>query len=347
MGSHRSDPEATAWRPPHAIRRSRPRIPAPLVHVALFALTFATTSAAGAFAEGLDPFTDPTALQAGFPFSIALMTILLAHEMGHYGFARYHRVPATLPYFIPGLPVFIGTFGAFIRLRSLPTNRRALFDIGAAGPWAGLIVAVPAIVWGLTLSEIRPESTGAIGLIRGDTVAFLFEGGLVFGDSLLFRLLTHLTLGVSPDAVSMHPIAFAGWFGLFITFLNLLPVGQLDGGHVMYALFGARHRLVSRLALLLLLALGFLTRYEGWFFFAIFVSVLGVDHPPTADPVTPLDRKRRVLAWLTIAVFLLTFMRVPVNVVPPAMRFDAPGLEAGSRLLGGETVATGLRYGSP
>jgi membrane-associated protease RseP (regulator of RpoE activity) len=126
----------------------------------------------------------------------------------------------------------------------------------------------------------------------------------------------------------MHPIAFAGWFGLFVTFLNLLPVGQLDGGHVMYALLGPRHRWISRGALVLLLFLGFASRYEGWFFFAIVVSMLGVDHPPTADSDTPLDPKRRLLAWLTVAIFVATFMRVPVDVVQPTMRFEEDGLQA-------------------
>jgi len=345
MGAVPSEPRPAAWVPPaHAVPRRGGGFP--LVNILLFALTFATTSTAGAIAEGVDPFADLAAIRAGFPFSIALMSILLAHEMGHYFFTRYHRVPATLPYFLPGLPVFVGTFGAFIRLRALPRSRRALFDIGAAGPWAGLLVAVPAIVWGLSMSDVRPESAGASGLIRGDTVAFLFEGGLVFGDSLLFSLLSHLTLGVSPDAVSMHPVAFAGWFGLFVTFLNLLPVGQLDGGHVVYALFGRGHRWVARATLLLLLLLGFQSRYEGWFFFAIFVSMLGVDHPPTADADTPLDGKRRVLGWLTIVVFALTFMRVPVDVVAPSMQFEEPAMEAEAGLLAANPAVRGA-HGSP
>jgi membrane-associated protease RseP (regulator of RpoE activity) len=314
----------------------------PLIHLVLFAATFLTTSAAGAFAEGANLLADPAAIRLGFPFSIALMTILLSHEMGHYFFSRYHRVPVTLPYFLPGFPVFVGTFGAFIRLRSLPRDRRALFDIGAAGPWAGVIVAVPVIIWGLTMSDVRPEGVGSMGLIRGDPVQFLFEGGLVFGDSLLFSLLTHWTLGAPPDAVTLHPIAFAGWFGLFVTFLNLLPVGQLDGGHVVYALLGRRHRWVSRAALVLLLALGFWSRYEGWFFFAIVVSMLGVDHPPTADAATPLDGKRRVLAWMTVVMFFITFMRVPVDVVAPTMRFEEPPVEAkrGPPLLAAVDAAT-------
>ena len=315
----------------------------PLIHLVLFALTFVTTSAAGAFAEGANLLADPLAIRAGFPFSIALMTILLSHEMGHYFLSRYHRVPVTLPYFLPGFPLFVGTFGAFIRLRALPTNRRALFDIGAAGPWAGVIVAIPAIIWGLSMSEVRPDSVGSLGLIRGNPVQFLFEGGLVFGNSLLFSLLTHWTLGVSPEAVTMHPVAFAGWFGLFVTFLNLLPVGQLDGGHVIYALLGRRHRWVARVALVLVVVLGFWSRYEGWFFFAIAVSMLGVDHPATADSATPLDGKRRCLAWLTVVVFVLTFMRVPVDVVPAPLRFDNPPVETKrgeTRLLEAADAAT-------
>jgi deoxycytidylate deaminase/Zn-dependent protease len=314
----------------------------PFTHLLLFVLTFGTTSIAGALAEGANPFADPAAIRAGFPFSITLMSILLAHEMGHYFLSRYHGVPATLPYFLPGIPVFAGTFGAFIRLRALPRSRRALFDIGAAGPWAGVLVSLPAIVWGLAMSEVRPEIAGE-GLIRGSSTSFLFEGGFVFGDSLLFSLLTHWTLGVSPSSVSMHPIAFAGWFGLFVTFLNLLPVGQLDGGHVVYALFGRGHRLISRLALVLLVFLGFQTRYEGWFFFAIVVSALGVDHPLPADPYTPLDPVRRLLGWLTLVMFAMTFMRVPVDVVEPQIRFEDPAVEASNRAPG-VVSDIGVRY---
>ena len=274
---------ARPWERPVVVRRQR-RVP--LIHIVLFVCTFITTAMAGAFQVGADPLSDPASIRAGFPFAVTLLSILLVHELGHYTLATVHHVRATLPYFIPAPPILIGTFGAFIRMKSPPPNRRALFDVGAAGPWAGLIVAIPAVLIGLHLSEVRPLG--------------LDEGGLVLGDSLLFSLLTKLVLGTTPDNVTimLHPIALAGWFGLFVTFLNLLPVGQLDGGHVSYALFGRWHRWISRLFLGVIAVLGF-QGWQGWFVWVVLLLVIGVDHPPTLDRSTPLDRRRRVAAWLT------------------------------------------------
>jgi len=288
------------------VRRQR-RVP--LIHIVLFVCTFITTSMAGAFQVGADPLSDPASIRAGFPFAVTLLSILLVHELGHYTLAAIHHVRATLPYFIPAPPVLIGTFGAFIRMKSPPPNRRALFDVGAAGPWAGLILAIPAIVVGLRLSEVRPLA--------------LDEGGLVLGDSLLFSMLTKLVLGTTPDNVTilLHPIALAGWFGLFVTFLNLLPVGQLDGGHVSYALFGRSHRWISRLFLCVIAVLGF-RGWDGWFVWVILLLVIGVDHPPTMDAYTPLDGRRQVAAWLTIGAFALTFMSNPIGVAPPPPEFE-------------------------
>ncbi len=176
----------------------------PLLHVILFLTTLVTTSMAGAFQQGADPFSDPTVLLLGLPFAATLMAILLFHEMGHYILARIHGIHATLPYFIPAPPPFVvvGTFGAFIRMKSPPSNRRALFDVGAAGPWAGVFLAIPAAMLGLSLSEVRPMTP-------------FDEGGIILGDSFLFSILTRLVLGVATDEVSivLHPIALAGWFG--------------------------------------------------------------------------------------------------------------------------------------
>jgi membrane-associated protease RseP (regulator of RpoE activity) len=229
------------------------------------------------------------------------MSILLFHEMGHYLLARVHGVWASLPYFIPGPPLFVGTFGAFIRMKSPPANRRALFDVGAAGPWAGVLLAIPAAIIGLSLSEVRPLNP-------------LDEGGILLGDSFLFSALTRLVLGVSSNEVSivLHPVALAGWFGLFVTFLNLLPVGQLDGGHVMYSLFGRWHRWISRVSLIAILMLGF-QGWQGWFVWVVLLSMLGVDHPPTLDLYASLDPRRKLYAWCTVGLFILTFMPVPIS----------------------------------
>ena len=282
----------------------RPEKKIPPIHIVLFCATLITTATAGAFQRGANPFVDPASIILGLPFAITLMAILLCHEMGHYIFARLHGVKATLPYFIPAPPFFlIGTFGAFIRMRMPPPNRRALFDVGAAGPWAGVILAVPAVILGLQLSEIRPLDPTA--------------GGIILGDSVLFSLLTRLTLGVSADEVSivLHPIALAGWFGLFVTFLNLLPIGQLDGGHVSYALFGRYHRWISRAFIVVILVIGFLG-WKGWIVWgALLYFVLGVDHPPTQDAISFLDPRRRLYGWLTVGLFALTFIPMPLTII--------------------------------
>ena len=191
------------------------------LHVALFAATFGTTTAAGAWQTGVDLLLNPQDITTGLPFSITLMSILLVHEMGHYLTSSYYGVQATLPYFIPG-PPFLGTFGAFIKMQSQMPDRKSLFDIGAAGPLAGLALSIPAVIIGLHL-EPPPETGPEIFL----------------GPSFLFMFLVKMAFGSLPEGgFSLHPIAAAGWVGLFVTAMNLLPAGQLDGGHVMYALFG-------------------------------------------------------------------------------------------------------------
>jgi membrane-associated protease RseP (regulator of RpoE activity) len=290
---------------PAAFRRRR----GPGLHIALFVATFLTTAMASAMHQGVDVLAEPSRLLIGFPYAIAIMTILLAHECGHYFLARAHRVDATLPFFIPAPPVlfFIGTLGAFIRMRSMPRDRRALFDVGAAGPWAGLLVAVPALMLGLSLSEIRPAGLGD-------------EGGLFLGDSLLFKGLTWLVLGTTGDNVTivLHPVALAGWVGLLVTALNLLPVGQLDGGHVVYAAFGEHwHRWISRGTLTALLVLG-VGGAATWLVWAVLLSFLGLRHPRLLDADTPLDRSRKWAAAATLVMFVVTFMPEPVYFAEPA-----------------------------
>ena len=282
-------------------RRDKMNLP---LHIALFCATLVTTAMAGAFQLGANPLSNPTSIIVGLPFACTLMAILLCHEMGHYLVARSHGVQASLPYFIPGPPFLIGTFGAFIRMRAPTANRQVLFDVGAAGPWAGVVVAIPAVIIGLQFSQVSPSiHTG---------------GGLIFGDSMLFSLLTWLSLGVSVNDVTIvpHPIALAGWVGLFVTFINLLPVGQLDGGHISYALFGRYQKWISRGFLVVILFLGF-QGWPGWFMWAVLLSFLGVDHPPTWDHFSSLDLRRRVGGWLTLLLFALTFIPVPFTVTEP------------------------------
>lgn len=286
----------------------------PGLHVALFVATFVTATMANALLQGNDVFSEPASLLAGVPYALALMTILLAHELGHYLLARLHDVDATLPYFIPAPPVifFIGTLGAFIRMRSLPRDRRALFDVGAGGPWAGILVALPLLALGLALSEVTPEAATA-------------EAGLFLGDSLLFQALTWVVLGVSSSdaTIILHPVALAGWVGLLVTALNLLPIGQLDGGHVVYAALGARwHRWISLGTLTFLIVLG-LGGATTWLVWAALLSFLGLRHPRIVDDETPLDRRRTFGAAATGLLFVLTFMPEPLwfsNPLPPIER---------------------------
>ena len=294
------------WEARVAVRRPR-RIP--VVHFLLFLLTFLTTSMAGAFQAGANPLRDWSSIAAGFPFAVTLLSILLIHELGHYTLAKRHGVEATLPYFIPGPPFFVGTFGAFIRMKSPPSTRRALFDVGAAGPWAGLLVAIPAVLVGLRLSEVHP-----LGLT---------DEGLILGDSILFSFLTRVALGTTPSdaTIVLHPVALAGWFGLFVTCLNLLPVGQLDGGHVTYAMFCRAHRWIARVFLLVIAFLG-MRGWEGWFVWIVLLMVIGIDHPPTRDTTTPLRGYRRLAAWLTVAAFVVTFMPEPLTMAEPSPVFE-------------------------
>ena len=289
-----------------SLPQAPPKRRLPILHIVLFLTTMLTTTFAGAYQLNAQPFDDPAALVLGLPFALTLMSILFSHEMGHYCFARLHGVWASLPYFLPAPPsIFpIGTFGAFIRMKSPPADRRALFDVGAAGPWAGVCLAIPAVIIGLSLSEVRPLSP--------------FEGGLILGDSLLFSALTHLVLGVDADTVSvtLHPIAFAGWFGLLVTCLNLLPVGQLDGGHVVYSLFGTYHRWIARGFLVIIFALGY-QYWLGWFVWVVLLLLLGVDHPPTRDFFSPLDPRRKRYAWCTVGLFALTFIPAPITLSEP------------------------------
>jgi len=231
-------------------------------------------------------------------FNVPLLTILGVHEMGHYTAARRHRVRVTPPYFIPFLPIppLPGTMGALIRLKSPFPDRNALMDIGAAGPLAGAAVAIPVMVVGLLLSEVR-GATGALGV--------------PLGESLLFKLLSRAVLGEIPAGydVILHPVAYAGWLGMYITMLNLIPAGQLDGGHVAFALFGDRFAEIARLIPYALLFMGFAS--NGWFVWAVLLFVMGTAHPrPIAEEV-PLTPMRRAFGTAAALLFLLCFTLDP------------------------------------
>ena len=273
----------------------------PYLHIILFIVTFLTTLTAGALHKGVNIFREPGRIIEGLPFAGTLMTILLCHELSHYIASKKHHTKATLPYFIPA-PSIIGTFGAFIKMKSPIITRKALIDIGASGPISGFIVSVIACIVGLSMSEIVSVSST--------------EGALSLGDSILFSFLSRAILGAAPDHydILLHPVAFAGWIGLFVTSLNLIPVGQLDGGHIAFAIMGERHRYVSIVLVVILAILG-IFYWEGWALWAVLMLVLGIKHPPVLYWEVPLDPKRRVVGILTFIIFIITFIPSPFKLL--------------------------------
>lgn len=273
----------------------------PRLNLALFLLTIVTTLFAGALMEGVNPLQNPMALSRGIPFSFTLMLILGTHEFGHYYFARKHHVNATLPYFIPA-PTFIGTFGAFIKIKSPIYRKNALLQIGAAGPIAGFLVAVPALIIGLLNSTIVDASDAAAGIL--------------LGDSLLMKFLTMVLLPnlAENQDVLLHPMAFAGWIGLLVTMLNLLPIGQLDGGHVAYAMLGRKHDWVAKVALLALIPLSFFSL--NWLVWGVLILILmrTTKHPPVYNVDEPLSPKDRRIGYACLAIFILCFIPAPFQV---------------------------------
>ncbi|UCH80536.1 MAG: site-2 protease family protein [Nitrospiraceae bacterium] len=268
-------------------------------HILLFIATFFTTLIAGALLNGVIPWEEPEKIYRGLPFSLTLLLILLVHELSHYFTSRKHHVSATLPYFIPAPPI-IGTFGAIIKMRPPIPDKRSLIDIGASGPIGGFIIAIIACVVGLNLSEVKPSGS--------------LDGSIAFGSSLLFTFLSDIVLNVSPEDydVLLHPVAFAGWIGLLITSLNLLPIGQLDGGHIVYALFGEKHRLIAKITIPVLIVMG-ITLWPGWIVWAVLMLIMGYKHPPVVYPHIQLDKNRKIIGWISFAIFVLTFTPMPVK----------------------------------
>ncbi len=271
------------------------------LHVVLFISTFITTLIAGAVMNNVVPWEEPGKIYLGLPFSLTLLLILMTHELSHYFMSRRHNVYATLPYFIPA-PSIIGTFGAVIKMKPPIPDRRSLMDIGASGPIGGFIIAIIAVIVGLGMSEVKP--------------AVELHGGISFGSSILFTVLSNMILDIDPRkyGVLLHPVAFAGWIGLLVTSLNLLPIGQLDGGHIIYAMFGEKHELISKCTIPVLIVLG-VVFWPGWLFWAVLMFFLGYRHPPVVYPYIRLDRKRKIMGWACFVIFILTFTPVPVTMM--------------------------------
>jgi membrane-associated protease RseP (regulator of RpoE activity) len=286
------------------------------VHALLLGATVLTTLYVGA---GMSSARPPDSLWwplfnlwAGWPFALSLLSILLAHELGHYFVGRHHRVPVSLPYFVPlPIPEFLGnvlgTLGAVIRMKAPVSDRRSMLDIGAAGPIIGLIVAIPVLLIGLSLSHVEPLPVDQAYSMEGNSLLYLLAKYAIFRRWLP-------TGGLD---VFISPVAFAGWAGLLVTSLNLIPAGQLDGGHVLYSLLGDRARLFTWPIIIALAALGLLA-WPGWFLWAGLVFLFGQGHPGPLDSVTRLDLRRKVLAVAVLAIFVLTFTPIPLTLVFPS-----------------------------
>jgi membrane-associated protease RseP (regulator of RpoE activity) len=309
--------EPTDWAPAEwEVRENRWRMRSLVIAVGLFLLTLVSTLAVGAqFAEsysvGSSPdfdnffstyanlLTHPQYLLVGLPYAITLLGILLAHELGHYFACRYYGISASYPYFIPA-PTLIGTMGAFIRIRSPISNRKALFDVGLAGPVVGFLFAIPALVIAILYSKVIPLSGTS--------------NSIVYGNPLVLRfLLAVLRPGVSTTDLLLHPVGRAAWAGLFATALNLLPGGQLDGGHILYAVSSKYHRRVTLGVALLLIPLGYYF-WPGWYLWSVLLLAIGFRHPPLVYGWERLDRTRLVWAAIAILIFILSFMPMPVRV---------------------------------
>ncbi len=287
----------------------------PWLNIFLFVLTIAST-----FFVGLSwslSFKYGNAIEQDFPFnfkaglfgdreivtlsvlySVVLLVILLGHELGHYLACRRYRIEATLPYFVPA-PTLIGTLGAFIKIESPITRKCQLFDIGAAGPLTGFVLALPALVVGLSLSKIGPPPLG--------------EGALVFGEPLLFKLLAGLLFtDIPPGHVILpHPVAFAGWVGILVTAFNLFPMGQLDGGHIFFAMVGRKATVVARVFLAAFVVMGVFF-WVGWFVWALLILLLGLKHPRLADEEVPLSPGRKAVGALIVLIFVISFIPAPI-----------------------------------
>ena len=281
----------------------------PLINILLLFLTILTTLSAGAQLElGYNLFEAISSgnwalvsqvILAGLPFAITLLGILGVHELGHYLAAHWHHIQATLPYFIP-MPFGLGTLGALINIKSPMKNRGVLFDIGLAGPYAGLLVAVPLFLIGLILSSTRYVPLGSGGI----TLETL-------GSSVFSRTVESLLTDVPPgQTLQGDPILYAAWWGILVTGINLLPVGQLDGGHAAYALLGRYAHGVALLTFLLLIVAGALLN-TVWFVWAFFIMLGGIKHPPPMNDITDVGPIRKVIGLMTIILFIVIFIPSP------------------------------------
>jgi membrane-associated protease RseP (regulator of RpoE activity) len=320
----------------------RPKPSNPVINLILFVLTLLSVLYAGEVyvldkeallaAGGNLLLAMQQMLPQAMSFAVSMLAILLAHEFGHYLAARRHKTAVSLPYFIPFPGNLFGTMGAFINLKEPPRNRKVLLDIGLAGPLAGLAVAIPILLYGLSISEVTRLPTrpieGMTLTLEGNSILYLLAKYLVTGEWLpapisyggippILYWARFILLGrpipLGGRDILLHPVAWAGWAGLLVTGLNLIPVGQLDGGHAIYVLLGKKTRLIWPFAIVILIALGFV--WAGWWLWAGLLFLLGRTYAEPLDLITPLDNWRKLLALFGLIVFILVFMPVPLQTI--------------------------------
>lgn len=314
------------------------------VNIVLYVLTVLSTLFVGAMwsdkvPQDVDMIWLLKHLWLGWPFALSLMSILTGHELGHYFAGRYYKVPVSLPYFLPMPVPPLGTMGAVIVMKGRSINRRQMLTVGAAGPLVGFALAVPILILGLNLSTVHPMSMSEPGVfLEGNSLLYLFLKFAVFGKILpgsgvapafpgVVKEIVAALFGTAPLTggydVFIHPVALAGWAGLLVTAFNLLPVGQLDGGHVMYSLIGQRARRFTWPIVIVLVAMGFFL-WTGWLLWAALIFLFGRQHPEPLDDVTRLDLSQKIIAALVLVIFVLVFTPVPIQII--AGEPASPGL---------------------
>ncbi len=318
----------------------------PWVNIVLYVLTVLSTLFVGAswssqVPQGADEIWLLKHLWLGWPFALSLMSILTGHELGHYFAGRYYKVPVSLPYFLPMPVPPLGTMGAVITMKGRSIDRRQMLTVGAAGPLVGFAIAVPILILGLSLSTVEPMTVpepGGVVFLEGNSLLYLFLKFTIFGKVLPGSGLAPAFPGVIREVIAalfgsvplsggydviIHPVALAGWAGLLVTAFNLLPVGQLDGGHVMYSLIGQRARRFTWPIVIVLVAMGFFL-WTGWLLWAALIFLFGRQHPEPLDDVTRLDLSQKIIAALVLIIFVLVFTPVPIQIItaePPSPDF--------------------------
>ena len=322
-------------------QRPEPKIGPVWVNILLFVLTILSVMLTGAQFSEIDVNTFSEAslggilrfVVQGWPFAVSLLGILLAHELGHYIVGRIQGIKVTLPYFIPFPFSAFGTMGAFISMKEIPKNKKHLLTLGIAGPLIGLLVTIPVLMIGLNLSTVGPieavRPEGMMLLLEGNSITYLLAKYLAFGELLprpisygdvspflywVRYFFTGRPLPLGGLDVHIHPVAWAGWAGLFVTAINLIPAGQLDGGHILYVLLGKKKaKKIFPIILGVLVLMGF--AWQGWWLWAALIFFVGRYHAEPLDQITPLARKHKILGLIALVVFILTFIPVPLVII--------------------------------